>query len=102
MTYPTIKAVNIPNPCIGICSTSTVGSMYCRGCHRYWKDVVAWNSMDDGEKIIAMKTAAYHRTALQMGLVDGDNLDYDQESIHHEVERRLRETAPEAGEAESG
>jgi predicted Fe-S protein YdhL (DUF1289 family) len=102
MTYPAIKAVRIFSPCRGICTTTTVGSIYCRGCHRYWKDVISWNAMDDGEKIMAMKRAAYHRSALQMGLVDGDNIDYDQESIHSEVERRLRETDPEAGTPQGG
>lgn len=100
MTYPWISKVNIPNPCQNICSTTTVASIYCRGCNRHWRDVVYWNRMDDAQKIKAMKVASYHRAAKEMGLVDGDNTEYDQESIHSQVERRLRETAPEAGETE--
>ena len=97
MTYPWITDVKIENPCQGICSTSTVGSIYCVGCNRHYLDVIHWNQMDDGEKLRSMKVAAYHKTAKEMHLVDGDNIDYDQESIHREVERRLRETDTEAG-----
>jgi len=102
MTYPYPSEVIIRNPCRGNCSTTTVGSIYCVGCSRYWRDIVAWNAMDDAEKIRAMKVASYHQEAKKMGLVEGDNTDYDQASIHSEVERRLRETDPEAGTPQGG
>ena len=101
MSYPTIKKVKIPNPCVGVCSTSTVASIYCVGCNRHYKDIIAWNAMDDGQKILAMKRATNHNTAKLMGLVDGDNIEYDEESIYNEVSRRLRKAFAETGPTES-
>lgn len=34
------------NPCIGYCSTS-LGDEWCKGCGRYWGDVVRWNTYDE-------------------------------------------------------
>lgn len=37
-------------PCIGICSTTSLGDTVCRGCKRYNFEVIAWNSYDDAAK----------------------------------------------------
>ena len=37
-------------PCIGICSTTSVGDAICRGCKRYAFEVIRWNSYADAEK----------------------------------------------------
>lgn len=37
-------------PCIGICSTTSVGDRVCRGCKRYSAEVIAWNSYSETEK----------------------------------------------------
>ncbi len=37
-------------PCIGICSTTSLGDRVCRGCKRYAAEVIDWNSYDDGAK----------------------------------------------------
>ena len=37
-------------PCIGICSTTSVGDAICRGCKRYAFEVIGWNGYADEEK----------------------------------------------------
>lgn len=37
-------------PCIGICSTTSIGDAICRGCQRYAFEVIRWNSYTDAEK----------------------------------------------------
>ena len=37
-------------PCIGICSTTSLGDSVCRGCRRYSFEVIKWNSYDPHEK----------------------------------------------------
>ncbi len=37
-------------PCLGICSTTSLGDTVCRGCKRYSFEVIAWNSYDDAAK----------------------------------------------------
>lgn len=37
-------------PCLGICSTTSLGDAVCRGCKRYGFEVIAWNSYGDAEK----------------------------------------------------
>jgi predicted Fe-S protein YdhL (DUF1289 family) len=36
----------IKTPCIGICSTTSLGDAVCRGCKRYSDEVINWNSFD--------------------------------------------------------
>ena len=38
-------------PCIGICSTTSLGDFVCRGCKRYAFEVIQWNSYDSTEKL---------------------------------------------------
>ena len=40
----------VQTPCIGICSTTSLGDMVCRGCKRYSFEVINWNSYDDVAK----------------------------------------------------
>ena len=37
---------NPKTPCIGICSTTSLGDSVCRGCKRYSFEVINWNSYD--------------------------------------------------------
>ena len=37
-------------PCIGICSTTSVGDAICRGCKRYAFEVIRWNGYSAEEK----------------------------------------------------
>ena len=37
-------------PCIGVCSTTSVGDSICRGCKRYAFEVIRWNAYQDDEK----------------------------------------------------
>ena len=37
-------------PCIGICSTTSLGDRVCRGCKRYGFEVINWNAYSDAEK----------------------------------------------------
>jgi len=37
---------DVRTPCIGICSTTSLGDRVCRGCKRYADEVIHWNSYD--------------------------------------------------------
>jgi len=67
---PLIKRVRIPTPCIGICSTSTIGCTHCTGCDRLYTDIISWNGMDNDNKIKALIRAHRHRELKAEGLVD--------------------------------
>ena len=41
---------DVKTPCIGICSTTSLGDRVCRGCKRYATEVIDWNSYDDRAK----------------------------------------------------
>lgn len=38
---------DLRTPCIGICSTTSLGDRVCRGCKRYAAEVIDWNSCDE-------------------------------------------------------
>lgn len=42
-------------PCIGICSTTALGDMVCRGCKRYAFEVINWNSYDNDARCAVLK-----------------------------------------------
>ncbi len=42
-------------PCIGICSTTSLGDRVCRGCKRYAFEVIDWNRYDQDEKAAVLK-----------------------------------------------
>ena len=41
-------------PCIGICSTTSLGDSVCRGCKRYSFEVINWNSYDAEAKLAVL------------------------------------------------
>ena len=41
---------DVKTPCIGICSTTSLGDRVCRGCKRYAEEVIHWNGYDSGAK----------------------------------------------------
>jgi len=45
-----VKISTTRTPCIGVCSTTSVGDAICRGCKRYAFEVIRWNSYSDVEK----------------------------------------------------
>jgi len=69
-TEPLIKKVRIPTPCIGICSTSTISTTHCTGCHRHYLDIIDWNGLNNDRKILALIRAYRHETLKAEGLVD--------------------------------
>lgn len=40
----------VRTPCIGICSTTSLGDKICRGCKRYSHEVIYWNSFSEPQK----------------------------------------------------
>ncbi|MEX0618641.1 MAG: DUF1289 domain-containing protein [Pseudohongiellaceae bacterium] len=44
----------VRTPCIGICSTTSVGDSLCRGCKRYAFEVISWNSYSNQEKLAVL------------------------------------------------
>ena len=40
-----VKMVKVPTPCVGICTTG-LGDNVCRGCKRFSKEVIGWNSLN--------------------------------------------------------
>jgi predicted Fe-S protein YdhL (DUF1289 family) len=40
----------VKTPCIGICSTTSVGDPICRGCKRFAFEVIDWNTYTEDEK----------------------------------------------------
>ena len=73
-TEPTGIA-RVENPCVGVCSTTTVGSTWCQGCNRHYMDVIKWNTYTEDDKILAMMRAVTHRNLKERGVVD-DYADY--------------------------
>jgi len=45
-----LNATRTRTPCIGICSTTSVGDAICRGCKRYAFEVIRWNGYSEVEK----------------------------------------------------
>ena len=45
----------VKTPCIGICSTTSVGDWVCRGCKRYSTEVIGWISFGEEEKAAVMR-----------------------------------------------
>lgn len=40
----------VKTPCIGICSTTSLGDKICRGCKRFGFEVINWNQYSEDEK----------------------------------------------------
>ncbi len=45
----------VKTPCIGICSTTSLGDKVCRGCKRYAFEVIDWNSYDVDAKSAVLR-----------------------------------------------
>lgn len=45
----------VKTPCLGICSTTSVGDVICRGCKRYAHEVINWNGYDEVEKLAVLQ-----------------------------------------------
>lgn len=42
--------MSVKTPCIGVCSTTSLGDVVCRGCKRYAFEVINWNTYDETAK----------------------------------------------------
>lgn len=73
----------VKTPCIGICSTTSLGDRICRGCKRSGLEVINWNQYSETEKravlnridqltsqIMAEKFRIYSVEKLQQALED--------------------------------
>src|SRR5688572_16923738 len=40
----------VRTPCIGVCSTTSLGDRICRGCKRFSHEVIYWNTFSESEK----------------------------------------------------
>ena len=69
-TEPLKKPCRVKSPCVGVCSTSTVSSVWCCGCNRHYLDIIRWNQYTQTEKIEAMWRAVEHRKLKAEGKVD--------------------------------
>ena len=92
--------MSIPKtPCIGICSTTSLGDNVCRGCRRYSFEVIKWNSYDPQEK-----TAVLTRIERLIGQdITALTSLFDQQVIDREEFRDILvqgEVLPNANEAE--
>lgn len=45
------SAKSVDTPCIGVCST-VYGDNVCRGCKRFYKEIIDWNGYDDIQKSV--------------------------------------------------
>lgn len=50
-----VKISTTRTPCIGVCSTTSLGDPICRGCQRYAFEVIQWNGYADNEKEAVLK-----------------------------------------------
>lgn len=50
----------IDTPCVGICST-VYGDEVCRGCKRYYREIIDWNTFD-----APAKSHVFHRLSSKM------------------------------------
>ncbi len=50
MTGHSDSEVAVPTPCIGVCSSTTLGDPVCRGCKRFASEVQAWIGYSEAKK----------------------------------------------------
>ncbi|HTR00453.1 MAG TPA: DUF1289 domain-containing protein [Candidatus Acidoferrum sp.] len=73
----------VRTPCIGVCSTTSLGDRICRGCKRFASEVIYWNTFSEPQKqavqarinqfttqIMSGKFAIVDRTRLEQVLQD--------------------------------
>ncbi len=51
----------VKTPCIGICSTTSLGDKVCRGCKRYAFEVIQWVGFDGAAKAAVMRRIEQHQ-----------------------------------------
>lgn len=69
--------LSVDSPCIGFCST-VYGDDVCRGCNRYFEEVVHWQELDSTERRATLQRI--HRLMQQvvdeyLSIIDADLLD---------------------------
>lgn len=73
------------SPCIGFCST-VYGDDVCRGCNRYFEEVIHWETLSDIDKENAMERIhGILRAAVNEFLVITDLERLNQQLIKHQV-----------------
>ena len=68
-------ATPVKTPCIGICSTTSVGDWVCRGCKRYSTEVIGWISYNEEEKAAVMRRIEQLNTQILAGKFSIDSED---------------------------
>ncbi len=68
-------ATPVKTPCIGICSTTSVGDWVCRGCKRYSTEVIGWISYGEQEKAAVMRRIEQLNTQILSGKFQIDSED---------------------------
>ena len=53
--YGKRKIMGVMPPCVGACTTTTLGTPVCGGCARTAAEVVGWIKMDLGKKIAVIE-----------------------------------------------
>ena len=64
-------------PCVGICST-TYGDEVCRGCKRFYFEVINWNKYDEDEKDAIWKRLESLKTQIIYSKIKTDLNEYCQ------------------------
>jgi len=68
-------------PCIGICST-IYGDNVCRGCKRFYDEIIEWNTYDRDKKLTILSRLNYLTTHVMERYVDV----FDASKLRHKCE----------------
>ncbi|MFI4955264.1 MAG: DUF1289 domain-containing protein [Gammaproteobacteria bacterium] len=80
-----IKPPIIDTPCIGICST-VYGDEICRGCKRFYKEIIDWNTYDSEQKHqVFVRLSASMRKVMNEFLVITDSELLFQQLQNHSI-----------------
>lgn len=74
-------AKKVKTPCIGVCSTG-IGDDVCRGCKRFAREVIQWNSYSDEEKRIIIRRL----DSLLAQVVNAKIVIFDQERLRQAMQ----------------
>ena len=59
----------INTPCVGICST-VYGDEICRGCKRFYKEIIDWNSFaDEAKQVVFQRLSELMSTTVRQFLI---------------------------------
>lgn len=61
MTQEFKREPTLEQPCLGICDSHRNDDQICSGCGRHREDILYWGRLDQGQRKLAMKTAAKRR-----------------------------------------